>query len=176
MYQLALLWEAVFGFSEFFLKILSQHLPISQWLIYEHTCPHHAECSAVFDQKMTPMPHTPYAPDLTPSDSFFFPQMKKSSKGNILPMWKRQNKTKTVEALKGLKIDKFKNCSEQWEKSLGRCVCIKWRVLSRWLKFKHARMNTWFFINKFHFGGSPLICWNPTTQFFKWDCICRQRL
>ena len=27
-------------------------------VIYEHTCPHHAECSAVFDQKQ----HNPHAP------------------------------------------------------------------------------------------------------------------
>ena len=32
-------------------------------------------------------------------------------------------KQKTAEALKGIKIDKFKNCSEQWEKGLlNRCI------------------------------------------------------
>ena len=30
-------------------------------------------------------------------------------------------KQKTAEALKGIKIDKFKNCFEQW-KSLDRCT------------------------------------------------------
>ena len=34
-----------------FLKTLSFHFPISWWVIYEHTCLYHAECSAVFDQK-----------------------------------------------------------------------------------------------------------------------------
>ena len=32
-----------------FLKSLSPCLPISWWVIYEHTCPHHTECSVVFD-------------------------------------------------------------------------------------------------------------------------------
>ena len=27
-----------------------------------------------------------------------------------------------AEALKGIKIDEFKTCSEQWEKSLDRCI------------------------------------------------------
>ena len=31
-------------------------------------------------------------------------------------------KQKTAEALKGIKIDEFKNCLEQWDKSLDRCI------------------------------------------------------
>ena len=31
-------------------------------------------------------------------------------------------KQKTAEALKGIKIDKFKNCFEQWNKHLDRCI------------------------------------------------------
>ena len=38
----------------------------------------------------------------------------KSSQENVLLIWKRWNKT--AEALKGIKINKFENCSEQWEK------------------------------------------------------------
>ena len=38
---------------------------------------------------MTPMPHPPYSPDLTPSGLFCFPGWKKFSKENVLPMWKR---------------------------------------------------------------------------------------
>ena len=37
-------------------------------------------------------------------------------------MWKRQNKKKTAEALKGIKTDEFKNCFEQWKKCLSRCI------------------------------------------------------
>ena len=31
-------------------------------------------------------------------------------------------KQKTAETLKGISIDKFKNCFEQWEKSLDRRI------------------------------------------------------
>ena len=31
-------------------------------------------------------------------------------------------KQKTAEALKGIKINKFKNCFEQWKKHLDRCI------------------------------------------------------
>ena len=98
-----------------FLKILSTHLPIFQWVIYEHTCPHHSLVSAVFDQKQ----HDPQCPTLPihpishPANFFCFKGWEKSSKGNILPMWKKWNKT--PEALQGIKIDKFKNCFEQWK-------------------------------------------------------------
>ena len=31
-------------------------------------------------------------------------------------------KQKIAEALKGIKINKFKNCFEQWKKRLDRCI------------------------------------------------------
>ena len=31
-------------------------------------------------------------------------------------------KQKMAEALKGIKIQEFKNCFEQWEKRLNRCI------------------------------------------------------
>ena len=68
---------------------------------------------------MTPMPYPPYSPDLALSDFILF-----SWRDNVL---KRKGfadveevKQKTAEALKGIKIDKFKNSFEQWEKvSIG---------------------------------------------------------
>ena len=33
-------------------------------------------------------------------------------------------KQKTAEALKGIKINQFKNCYEQWKKSLNRCSAL----------------------------------------------------
>ena len=77
-----------------FLKTISMHLPISGWVICECTWPHSAECSAVFDQKMA-QPPCPTLPIhlISPRVTFFqFPQMKKSSKGSILPIWRRWNK------------------------------------------------------------------------------------
>ena len=71
---------------------------------------------------MTPVPHPPYSPDLDPSKFFVcFPQMKKVLKGKHfvdVEEVKQTKKTKTkkknpAEALKGIKIDKFKNCFEQ---------------------------------------------------------------
>ena len=40
----------------------------------------------------TPMPHPPCSLDLAQSDFFLLPWWKKSSKGIVLPMWKRWNK------------------------------------------------------------------------------------
>ena len=33
-----------------------------------------------------------------------------------------EGKQKTAEALKGVKIDEFRNCSKPWKKSLDRCI------------------------------------------------------
>ena len=94
VYQLALLWEAAFSFSEFFLKTPSMCFRTSWWVSYVHTCPHLSECSAVFDQKRYDS-HAP--PSLFswshPKQLFLvFPRWKKSSKANVFPMWKRWNK------------------------------------------------------------------------------------
>ena len=93
VYQLVLLWEAAFGFSELFLKTLSTHFcPFHDGC--KCTCPHHAEYSLVFDQKWhDPCAPPQYSPNVTPKDYFFcFPGWKKSSKGIILLIWKRWNK------------------------------------------------------------------------------------
>ena len=63
---------------------------------------------------MTPVPHPPYSPSLTPGAFFLFPWMKKVLKGKHLADVE-EVKQKMAEALKGIKINKFKNCSEQWE-------------------------------------------------------------
>ena len=34
----------------------------------------------------------------------------------------KQTNKKTAEALKDIKIDKFKNCFEHWKKHLDRCI------------------------------------------------------
>ena len=70
---------------------------------------------------MTPVPHPPYSPDLAPSDFFLFPRMKKVLKGKYLAKVE-EVKQKIAKSLKGIKIDEFKNCLEQWQKSLDRCI------------------------------------------------------
>ena len=69
------------------------------------------------------MPHPSYLLVLTPSDFFWllFPQWNKSSKGNIFANVEAV-KQKTAEPLKGIKIDKFKNYSEQWKNILIRVL------------------------------------------------------
>ena len=70
---------------------------------------------------MTPMPHPSYSADLTVSSFLFclFPGMKKVLKGKHFADVE-EVKQKTIEAPKGINIDKFKNF---WavEKSLDRC-------------------------------------------------------
>ena len=135
--------ERLHSASVHFFKALSTCLLISWWVIYQCTCP---ECSAVFDEKQRDPhapPSLPYSPGLAPGDFFFcFLERKKSSKGNILPTWKRWNK-KVTEALKDIRIDKFKNCCEQWKKVLIG-VLHQMESTWRWPKFKHVRINTIF--------------------------------
>ena len=66
---------------------------------------------------MTPVPHPPYSPDVAPSDFFLFLYMKKVLKGKCFADVEKV-KQKMAEALKGIKIDEFKNRFEQWKKWL----------------------------------------------------------
>ena len=64
------------------------------------------------------MPHLSYSPDLTASGFFllFVSQDKKSPQKEMFCQC-AEVKQKMAEALKGIKIDKFKNCFEQWKKT-----------------------------------------------------------
>ena len=94
-------------------------LPISWWVIYEHTCPHHTECSAVFDQKtsMTPMAHPPYSPDLA-LNIFLFPWMKQILEGKYFANVEEVKQEEMAEALKDIKI----NILISGKKCLDRCI------------------------------------------------------
>ena len=76
-----------------------------------------------------PHSHPPYSPDLTPRDFFVvvFSPVKKVLKGKHFADV-GEVKQKAAEALKGIKIDKFKNRSEQW-KNIAVVYSIKWTVL-----------------------------------------------
>lgn len=50
--------------------------------------------------------------------------MKKVLKGKRFADDVEEVKQKTAEALKGIKIDKFKHCSEQWEKRLDVLIAL----------------------------------------------------
>ena len=121
VYQLALLWEAVFGINKFFLKTLSMSLPIS-WRVITSSPAHTALSVQQFLTKngMTPMSHSPCSLSLTLSDFFFFPWMKKLLRGKHFAV--EEVKQKTTETLKGIKIDEFKNSLRLREKSLHRYI------------------------------------------------------
>ena len=70
---------------------------------------------------MIPVSHPPCSPNLAPSDLFLLPQMKKGPKGKCFANVK-EVKQKMAEALKGIKINEFKNCFEQWKKYLDRSI------------------------------------------------------
>ena len=56
---------------------------------------------------MTPMPHHPYSPNLALSSTFLFPPAEKVLKGKHFADVE-EVKQKITEALKGIKISKFK--------------------------------------------------------------------
>ena len=109
--------------SWFFFWRLSTQLPISWWVTYQCTCPHCTECSAVFDQKWHDLHASPslFTQSHPKSLYFLLPWMKKALKGNCFADME-EAKQKTAKALKGIKINKFKNCFEQWKKGLNRCI------------------------------------------------------
>ena len=120
VYQLALLWEAAFSFSDFFFEDslkefvhlmmcdLWSHLPTPCW-VFSSFWPKNAR---------TLVPHPPYSPNLTPIDYFCcgFPEWKVLTGKRFASV--EGVKQKTAEALKGIKIDEFKNCFEHWKKGL----------------------------------------------------------
>ena len=79
---------------------------------------HHSECSAIFYSKR----HDPHdtIPPILPQ-VFLFPQMKEVSVEKHFADVE-DAKQKTAGASEGIKIGEFKNCSEQWEKDLDRCL------------------------------------------------------
>ena len=83
VYQLVVLWEAVFCFCECFLRLFqSACLFHDRWFA---SAPAHTALSVhqfLTKNCMTPMPHPPYSPNHTLSDFFFvFEHMKKVLKG-----------------------------------------------------------------------------------------------
>ena len=106
-----------------------------------------AECSAIFDQKQ----HDPCDPpslftESRPQVTFFvyFPGVKKVLKGKHFPDVEEVKQT-MANALKGIKIDEFKNCFQQWKIHLGYITS------DGEYEFKCVRINTPLFINRFCF-------------------------
>ena len=71
---------------------------------------------------MTPMPHPLYLPNLAPSDFFLFPWVKKVLKGKRFANVKEVKQKNSRSTKRHQKINKFKNCFEQWKKCLKMCI------------------------------------------------------
>ena len=103
-----------------FLKTLSMCLPISWWVIHKCTCPHRAECSAVFDQNQ----HDPHIllSLFTQSCSelpFSVSPDEKSPQRETFFLCGR-GETKNSRNPKRYQNQGVKNCFEQWKKvSIG---------------------------------------------------------
>ena len=115
--------EAAFGFSEFFFEDFQHaYLFHDGWFV---SAPAHSALSVqqfLTKNSMIPM-LPPIQPNLALSDFFgLFPQMKKKSLKGKRFASVEEVEQKMAEALKGIKIDKFKNCFEQWKKYM---YCIK---------------------------------------------------
>jgi histone-lysine N-methyltransferase SETMAR len=69
---------------------------------------------------ITQLIHPPYSADLTPCDFFLLPVIKKVLKRKRFAGV--EEKTKTMEELKGITLQEFQNCFEKWKTRLDRCI------------------------------------------------------
>ena len=154
VYQLVLLWEAVFGFSEFFFKT-QRIFPFHDGQFT--SVPAHSTLSIeqfLTKDRMTPVPHPPYSPDLGRSDFFLcFPNEKSPWKEMFCRCGRGETKNgRSTKSHQNRWLQKMFWAVEK----MSWCVyCIEWGIFYRWLKFKHIRIDTQFFINKFWVLGAP---------------------
>ena len=123
---------------------LLSHLPTPCWMF-----------SSFWSKTAWPSCSTLSVHPVSPQVSFLFPQIKNVLKG------KHFADVEEVKQKNGRRTKRHQNRQAQktWavEKKSRSVVCIRWRVLWRWVKFKHVRINTQFLINKFQFWGYPLV-------------------
>ena len=101
--QLALVWEAAFGFCDFFLKTLSICLPFHDgWFI---RTPAHTTLSGSYLSNVTQV-------------TFFFCFPNGKSPQRELICWYGRCETKNGRSAKRHQNQQFKNCSEQWKNIL----------------------------------------------------------
>ena len=68
------------------------------------------------------MPHPPYSPNIALSDFYFWFPLDEKAPQRLMFYQCGRGETKMAEALKGIKMNKFKNCFEQWKNRLYRCI------------------------------------------------------
>ena len=96
--------------------------PISWWVIYEYTCPHCWVFSSFWPKVARPPCPTLPIHSVSPGVTFFVYLDGKRPQRETFCRYGRGEAKKMTEALKSIKINKFKNCFAQWEKSLNRCI------------------------------------------------------
>ena len=100
-----------------------------------------------------PCPTLPIHPISLQVTFFLFPWIKKSPQRKRF-LWRGIVERKTAEALKGIRINGFKNCFEQWKKHFHRRITSNGEYfVGDW---SSNTKNKQFFINKFHVGGPPM--------------------
>ena len=127
---------------------------------------------------MTPMFHLPHSPHLTPRN-FFFVFLGVKSPQRKTCCWCGRSETKNGRSTKRHQNQRVQRLFGAVEKMSWQVYCIKWRVLWRWLKFKHVRISTQFLINKFWvLGGYPIIHlrlmilpWRPGLEWEPRSCL-----
>jgi transposase len=70
------------------------------------------------------VPQPPYSPDLSRYDFFLFPPLKNHLKGRHFCTLDNVQKIVTDE-LKGIPVEAFQHCHEQWKQRLRRCVAAQ---------------------------------------------------
>ena len=94
------------------------------WMLHHHNAPRHTAVSInefLAEKNIPVVPQHPYSPDLSPRDLFLFPRPKNQLKGRHFGTFDNIQKSVTDE-LKGILVEVFQHCYEQWKQRLRRCV------------------------------------------------------
>ena len=91
VYQLALLWETMFSFSEIFWLFQCICPSYDEWLRAHLPPPLWVFSSFWRKTASPPGPRHPYSPNLTPINTFLFPWMKKLCKGKCFGRGETKN-------------------------------------------------------------------------------------
>ncbi|GFX40039.1 putative transposase [Trichonephila clavipes] len=96
----------------------------NSWVLHHDNAPCHTAISVnrFFASKNIPVaPQPPYSPDLSPSDFFLSPKLKKHFKGHHFATLENIQ-TAVTDQPKAIPISEFHQCYEEWKKRLQRCV------------------------------------------------------
>ena len=99
------------AFTHFMMSDLHIHLPTQHWLF-----------SGFWPKPARPPCPTLHIHQISLQLTYFFVFLDKKVLKRKCFADNGRVKQKTAEALKGIKINEFKNCFEQWEKYLNRCI------------------------------------------------------